>query len=179
MNGSKERQIANAIGAPYTRIIHRDEGTWSGRVLELPGVFGGGDTPEEVMESLDEAIAIWVGDQIEREHDIPQPFEPGRFSGQFSLRIPPALHADAAEFARLQSVSLNRLFSAAIAYYLGRHSVLGPAFSDRATAEFVPVLAEPWEGRWWPPTAHASWSVERAPLMIAAGEPVVYESEGD
>ena len=67
-------------------------------------------------------IGLWVEAELEGGRDIPEPSDPERYSGHYTLRIPPALQADAAEFAKLQGVSLNRVFSAAIAFYVGRHT---------------------------------------------------------
>ena len=39
---------------------------------KLPGCYSSGDTAEEAMELLDEAIAMWVEVESEDGHDIPR-----------------------------------------------------------------------------------------------------------
>ena len=114
-------QVEAAVIAPYTRIIRHDpsDGGYSAYVLELPGVFGGGDTAQEANDSLDEAIRLWVGHEIEAGHDIPAPFDPEGFSGRITLRMTPFLHERAQIRAAIEHVSLNRLLEIAIAVYLG------------------------------------------------------------
>ena len=114
-------RVEAAVAAPYTRIIRHDpaDGGYSAYVLELPGVFGGGDTAQEANDSLDEAIRLWVAHEIEAAHDIPAPFDPEGFSGRVTLRMTPFLHERAQVRAAIERVSLNRLLEIAIATYLG------------------------------------------------------------
>ncbi|MCY4505717.1 MAG: type II toxin-antitoxin system HicB family antitoxin [Acidobacteria bacterium] len=69
-----EARVRAAVAAPYTRLFTREEdGRYSTSVLELPGCYSSGDTAEEAMELLDEAIAMWVEAEVECGHDIPPP----------------------------------------------------------------------------------------------------------
>ncbi len=113
--------IAAAVAAPYTRVVRHDpsDGGYSAYVLELPGVFGGGDTAQEANDSLDEAIRLWVAHELEAGHDIPVPFDPEGFSGRVTLRMTPFLHERAQVRAAIERVSLNRLLEIAIGTYLG------------------------------------------------------------
>ena len=114
-------RIEAAVAAPYTRVIRHDPsyGGYSAYVLELPGVFGGGDTAQEANDSLDEAIRLWVSHELEAGHDIPAPFDPEGFSGRVTLRMTPFLHERAQVRAAIERVSLNRLLEIAISTYLG------------------------------------------------------------
>ncbi|MXW23171.1 MAG: type II toxin-antitoxin system HicB family antitoxin [Chloroflexi bacterium] len=63
-----------AVAAPYTRVFVREaDGGYSTSVLELPGCYSSGDTPDHAMEMLDEAIALWVEAELIDGHDIPAP----------------------------------------------------------------------------------------------------------
>ena len=114
-------RVEAAVAAPYTRIIRHDpsDGGYSAYVLELPGVFGGGDTAQEANDSLDEAIRLWVAHELVAGHDIPAPFDPEGFSGRVTLRMTPFLHERAQVRAAIERVSLNRLLEIAISTYLG------------------------------------------------------------
>ena len=71
-----EQHIA-AIEHPegtYTAVFERaGEGTWSGRVPDLPGVLGMGDTLDEAKVSVQEAIGYWIEDMKRRGQPVPPP----------------------------------------------------------------------------------------------------------
>lgn len=117
-------EIEAAVAAPYTRVIRHDpsDNGYSAYVLELPGVFGGGDTAQEANDSLDEAIRLWVEHELTIGHVIPDPVDSESFSGRVTLRMTPFLHERAYTRAVIEGVSLNRLLEIAIAHYLGEHA---------------------------------------------------------
>lgn len=117
-------RVEAAVAAPYTRVIRHDpsDGGYSAYVLELAGVFGGGDTAQEANDSLDEAIRLWVAHELAAGHDIPVPFDPEGFSGRVTLRMTPFLHERAQVRAAIERVSLNRLLEIAISTYLGERA---------------------------------------------------------
>lgn len=115
-----EDRIQRSLNAPYHRIFFKEnDGGYSSLVLELPGVFGGGDTIEESNQTLEYAMEDWIALELEKGHDIPEPIDPESFSGTLTLRIPPSLHYSAQLRAQLEGVSLNRLLSDAISRYVG------------------------------------------------------------
>jgi predicted RNase H-like HicB family nuclease len=46
----------------YTARIHREDGSYWAEVPELPGVFASGDTVDELLDGLKEAVALYLGD---------------------------------------------------------------------------------------------------------------------
>jgi predicted RNase H-like HicB family nuclease len=46
----------------YTARIHREDHTYWADVPELPGVFASGDTVDELLNGLKEAVALYLGD---------------------------------------------------------------------------------------------------------------------
>ena len=46
----------------YTARIHHEDGTYWAEVPELPGVFASGDTVDELLDGLKEAVALYLGD---------------------------------------------------------------------------------------------------------------------
>jgi predicted RNase H-like HicB family nuclease len=137
-----------AVAAPYTRLFTREEdGRYSTSVLELPGCFSSGDTPEDAMEMLDEAIEMWVGLELERGHDIPPPSESVEYSGRITLRLIPSIHERAALLAQHEGVSLNRYLANAISYYVGLGSrQAAPEAASGTRPALMAVQEEP--GRW-------------------------------
>ena len=67
-------RVAGIIRRPYHRVIRGEpvEG-YVGEVPELPGCLTGGDTPEETLKNLEEAMAVWLEVAILRGADIPHP----------------------------------------------------------------------------------------------------------
>ena len=115
-----DEAVREAVAAPYTRLFTREEdGRYSTSVLELPGCYSSGDTPEHAMEMLDEAIEMWVGAELEDGHDIPPPSRAVEYSGRITLRLIPSIHERAALLAQHEGVSLNRYLANAISYYVG------------------------------------------------------------
>ena len=104
---------------PYHRVFERNEdGTWSVEVLELDGVFSGGDSADEAAANLDEAMLLWIESEFEEGRSIPQPWGSRTHSGTLNLRLPRQLHERAAIRARLEGVSLNQFLLAAVARYV-------------------------------------------------------------
>ena len=46
----------------YTALIHHEDGTYWAEVPELPGVFASGDSVDELLAGLKEAVALYLGD---------------------------------------------------------------------------------------------------------------------
>jgi predicted RNase H-like HicB family nuclease len=111
--------VAEYLKRPYHWVIFPDEKRYGAFVLELPGCFSGGDTPEEAVTELQDAMTVWIESELERGHDIPEPIDPEKSSGRLTFRIPPSLHYRAQLRAQLEGVSLNRLLSDAVSRYLG------------------------------------------------------------
>ena len=112
--------IKGAQLGPYARILTRDEdGRYAAEVLEFPGCFSSGDTPDEAMAHLDEAIEVWIGATLDEGAVVPPPMLHSEFSGRVTLRLLPSVHERASMLARLEGVSLNRLLSNAVSHYVG------------------------------------------------------------
>jgi len=46
----------------YTARIHDEDGTYWAEVSELSGVFAAGDTVDELLDGLKDAVALYLGD---------------------------------------------------------------------------------------------------------------------
>ena len=129
---------------PYARILTRDEdGRYAAEVLEFPGCFSSGDTPDEAMANLDEAIEVWVGATLDEGADVPPPMLHSAFSGRVTLRLLPSVHERASMLARLEGVSLNRLLSNAVSHYVGYLGGVYDAAPRRSTPRATAVAEEP------------------------------------
>ncbi|MCZ2112032.1 MAG: type II toxin-antitoxin system HicB family antitoxin [Dehalococcoidia bacterium] len=70
----REATIQATIRRPYHRVIRGEpvEG-YLGEVLEFPGCFTAGETPEEALRNLDEAMAVWIESALAHGDPIPEP----------------------------------------------------------------------------------------------------------
>lgn len=96
--------------------------TWSaedreyvGLCAEFPSLSWLAATPEGALKGIRKVVADAVEDMRASGEEIPQPLADKHYSGQFRVRIPPAVHRSLAMEAAEQGISLNRLASAKLA----------------------------------------------------------------
>jgi predicted HicB family RNase H-like nuclease len=96
--------------------------TWSaedqeyvGLCSEFPSLSWLAATPEGALKGIRKVVADAVADMQGLGEAIPQPLADKHYSGQFRVRIPPAVHRSLAMEAAEQGISLNRLASAKLA----------------------------------------------------------------
>ena len=112
--------IDAALAAPYRReLIPNEDGTWFARVAELTGCMTEGDSKEEALANLHDAMREWLRVQIEDNESIPLPAASLNYSGKFMVRITRQLHREVAECASREGVSLNAFVSTALARAVG------------------------------------------------------------
>ena len=58
------------------RLADSDGGGYLATVPDLPGCMSDGDTPEEALKNIQDAIASWIEAAKEGNLDIPQPSPP-------------------------------------------------------------------------------------------------------
>ena len=108
MTSSKD--LSYYLSLPYTiELIREDESTWFARVVELPGCITEGDSPQDVIEMIYDAMAGWIEVALEDGESIPEPRPAEEYSGKFVVRVPKSLHRDLVEAAarRGESQSLH------------------------------------------------------------------------
>jgi predicted RNase H-like HicB family nuclease len=105
---------------PYSRVlVPESDGTYSADILEFPGCFAEGKTPNEAYANLERIAESWIEAALEQGQEIPAPIEAHNFSGRNALRIPRSIHKQAAKFAKMEDTSLNQFFLTAIAARVG------------------------------------------------------------
>lgn len=116
------------LGLPYTiELIPEPEGGWFVAVKELPGCMSEGDTPEEAVEMIRDAMHGWIEVSLEDGDPIPEPRMLEDYSGKFVVRLPRSLHRDLVEMAGREGVSLNQYVNVALGRALGRLAPAGAA----------------------------------------------------
>ncbi len=104
---------------PYGLEIRRVEGGFFARIEELPGCISQGETREEALEMIEDAMRAWIADALEAGHPIPEPVSSREYSGELRVRLPKSLHRMAARKAQEDGVSLNQYVAVAVARAVG------------------------------------------------------------
>lgn len=102
------------------RLDAEDGGGWLAEVPDLPGCMSDGETPEEAVERVQDAIVSWIEAALELGRTVSPPSTGERYSGKWQVRMPRSLHRRLVERARAEGVSLNALTTAILAEALGR-----------------------------------------------------------
>ena len=111
-----EKSIDYYMSLPYTReLIKEPEGGWFVRIKELPGCMSQGDTVEDAMTMIEDAMRGWLDVSLEDGDDIPEPKLDEDYSGKFVVRLPRSLHRQLVETAEREGVSLNQFVNVALA----------------------------------------------------------------
>lgn len=84
-------------------------------VIEFRSLSWLAPDPAAALLGLRDLVAQVVDELVTSGEPVPEPLADRQFSGEFRLRIPPALHRALAMEAAEQGVSLNRLVSAKVA----------------------------------------------------------------
>ena len=117
---SVEHKVAEILNRPYSReLVPNGDGTWFAKVAEFPGCMTEGDTQQEALENLEDAMTGWVTIHVEDGDPIPEPMSNDAFSGKFLVRVPKSLHRDVAKRAEVEGVSLNQYVVAQLARAVG------------------------------------------------------------
>jgi predicted RNase H-like HicB family nuclease len=130
--------VREYLKAPYARLlVPEEDGTYSAELLEFPGCFAEGDTPNEAIQNLERSATAWIEAALERGQDIPEPHATYGYSGKLNLRLPRSIHKQAARFAQRDDVSLNQFLACATAARVGAEE-----FYDRLVERIEARLRE-------------------------------------
>ena len=137
MTVGTENDVRRYLTLPYRIAVIRDEGDaetpWRAVVEELPGCEVRGSTPADAAARIPAALADWVTMAQADGREIPEPRDARNYSGRLLLRMSRSLHAELAQAADRDQVSLN----AYINYLL--IGALRPPAARAATADADPV----------------------------------------
>jgi antitoxin HicB len=110
------KTAAYYMGLPYTIEMWRaEEGGWVVRVKELLGCVSQGETPEEALAMIQDAMQGWLEVSLEMGDAIPEPRLEEDYSGKFVVRVPKSLHRQLVDAADREGVSLNQYINVALA----------------------------------------------------------------
>lgn len=125
-------QIEDIVSRPYgVEVVYGEdpsEGVLA-RVAEWPGCLSAGDTREEALERIGEAMRDWVAYRLEHGLGIPEPIT--SYGGKVLVQMPKSLHRDVMKRAEREGVSMNQLISTTLARAMGFVDAIGPARVSR------------------------------------------------
>ena len=78
---------AKEIASKYEIMLTLDDGTWFGKGLEMPFVFGEGKTPNDCVGDTREALAAAIALLIENNKPVPIPASEGKRTEQVNVRL--------------------------------------------------------------------------------------------
>lgn len=114
-----EKDLNYYMSLPYkVEIVPEGDGEgFNASIPDLKGCVAVGDTVEEAYQIIAEVKQTWIEIALDRGWQIPEPIpeEIKEYSGKFNVRLPRFLHRKLAEFAKVESTSLNQLVVALLA----------------------------------------------------------------
>ena len=104
------------LNLPYTYIIEWSDvdGCFLGSITELERNMTCGQTREEVLSNLKEALASYVTTSLENNIEIPEPLDIKDFKGNITYRTSRERHYLLAKQAKLHGKSINTYIDEAI-----------------------------------------------------------------
>jgi len=104
------KNVEYYMSLPYTTIIEpiNDESGfyYVGRIMEFEGCMTDGDSKEETLQNLQEAMELWIETKLGNGFEVPEPLS--NVSGKFTLRLPKSLHHRLTLEAKQEGISLNQ-----------------------------------------------------------------------
>lgn len=122
-----------------SHLSEDDGGGWLAEVPELEGCISTGESPQEALVNVQDAIKCWLESAREHGKQIPPPTDHAEpeFSGKFTLRVPRALHRLLVRQAEREGVSLNQYIVSLISFGAGKelgeqYAAIGRANDSRS-----------------------------------------------
>ena len=136
-------RIEELLKLPYARVLTPDEtGGYVAEVLELPGCVSEGDTAEQAVENLEDAMRGYLEVAIEDGRHIPEPLESGEYNGRILVRVPKWVHRQCVRLAEADGVSLNQWILEAIGERLGTEGFIRRLLDQANSLRMVEVKQE-------------------------------------
>ncbi len=126
-----KKKVEEYLSKPYRIELEPDpDGGYAVWVRELPGCVSYGETVDEALKMIKEAMELWIETALKRGLKIPEPLAEKRYTGKFLVRLPSSLHEKLVETAKDEGVSLNSLVI----------SLLSEALSSRTQRQEIKTI---------------------------------------
>lgn len=113
------------IDYPFTiRHLSKEEGRgYLAEAIDLNGCIADGETIEEAIHNLEDAVNSWIKTAQELHLFVPTPSDDSQFSGKWVVRTPKSIHHRLVDMAKREGISLNTLAVSLLAEGLRNRSV--------------------------------------------------------
>lgn len=117
---------------------------WFAKVDDLPGCMSQGDTPDDAIAGVRDAMGAWIADALAEGEPVPTPRDETRYSGRFLVRVPRTLHRDLVREAEREGTSLNQFVTNALSAAVGWRTAtsFGASHEHVASAAYHIVSAK-------------------------------------
>nr|DAK40374.1 MAG TPA: putative nuclease [Caudoviricetes sp.] len=104
-------------------LSESDGGGFLAEVFELPGCIADGESKEEALQNISDAIESWIDTAKAEGRNIPDPklYVDESPSGKFTTRVSKSVHATLIKMAEQEGVSLNSLVNTFLAMGIGQN----------------------------------------------------------
>jgi len=111
-----KRKLDYYLNLPYTYIIEWSDvdGCFLGSIVELERYMTCGQTREEVLSNLKEALVSYVTTSLDNNIEIPEPLKIDDFKGSITYRTSKERHYRLAKQAKFYGKSINSFIDEAI-----------------------------------------------------------------
>jgi antitoxin HicB len=111
-----KKNIDYYLNLPYTYIIEWSDvdECYLGSIVELERNMTCGDTREDVLNNLKEALTAYVQTSLDNNMEIPEPLKKDDFKGNITYRTSSERHYRLAKEAKLYGKSINALIDEAV-----------------------------------------------------------------
>ncbi|MEB3246074.1 MAG: type II toxin-antitoxin system HicB family antitoxin [Vampirovibrionales bacterium] len=94
------------------------QGYYVATIDELPGCMSDGETTEQALTNLKEALELHLESMLDAKIAIPEPMQPSHYKGQIAYRTTPTKHYQMTLKAKQRGISLNQLIDEAVEKHL-------------------------------------------------------------
>lgn len=104
------------------KLSEEDGGGYLALVPSLQGCMSDGETPQEALKNIEDAIKCWIETAKELGREVPAPNDyklDSEYSGKLTLRIPKYLHKQLSNRADTENCSINQLIQSYISMGIG------------------------------------------------------------
>jgi len=111
-----KKKLDYYVNLPYTYIIEWSDvdGCFLGSIVELEHHMTCGQTHEEVLANLKEALVSYITTSLDNDMKIPEPLKVEDFKGSITYRTSKERHYSLAKQAKLYGKSINAFIDEAI-----------------------------------------------------------------
>lgn len=111
-----KKNLEYYMNLPYSYIVEWSDADncYLGSIVELEKNMTCGDTPEEVITNLKDALEAYVNTSLANGLDIPEPIKMADYKGNITYRTTGLKHYRLAKIAKLKGMSINAFIDEAV-----------------------------------------------------------------